>query len=76
MQQGQVQERLVSLNNEFEAGEARLRQLEVEQTYLRETMLRISGAIQVLKEILDESGPEKQAVETGVAGSLQSHDGK
>lgn len=50
--QQQLQERLEQLKKEFEAGQTRLRQLETEQSYVRETMLRISGAIQVLEEAL------------------------
>ena len=40
-----------SLKKEFEIGQSRLRELEKEEAYIRETMLRISGAIQVLQEI-------------------------
>ena len=60
----QVQDRLAVLKKEFEAGQARLRQLESDQAFLRETLLRISGAIQVLQEIVEEpkaqSGAEKE----------------
>ena len=38
---------------EFRTGEARLRELELETARLRETLLRISGATQVLQELLD-----------------------
>ena len=48
----QLLTRLEELKREFEAGGARLRELEAEQARLRETMLRISGAIQVLEEEL------------------------
>ena len=48
----QLRRRLEELKREFETGQARLRELESEQAYLRETMLRISGAIQVLEEAL------------------------
>lgn len=51
-----VQDRLISrlreLEAEYEAGERRLHVLEAESVRLRETMLRISGAIQVLQELL------------------------
>jgi len=40
------------LKKDFEIGQARLKELETEQAYVRETMLRISGAIQVLEEAL------------------------
>jgi predicted nuclease with TOPRIM domain len=55
----QLQRRLEELKKEFETGQARLRELEAEQAYLRETMLRISGAIQVLEEALaQDAGPD------------------
>jgi hypothetical protein len=57
MQKEQVLNRLASLKKEFEAGQARLRELEAEQTYVRETMLRISGAIQILEELVDKPSP-------------------
>jgi len=53
----QILNRLASLKKEFDAGQARLRELETEQAYVRETMLRISGAIQVLEELTNESKP-------------------
>jgi predicted nuclease with TOPRIM domain len=58
MQDEQLQSRLASLKKEFEAGQIRLRELEAELTRVRETMLRISGAIQVLEELADKSDPE------------------
>ncbi len=48
----QLKERLEGLKNEFEAGQKRLAELEAEQSSLRDTLLRISGAIQVLEEEL------------------------
>lgn len=48
----QLQKRLEELKKDFEIGQTRLKELETEQTYVRETLLRISGAIQVLEEAL------------------------
>lgn len=48
-------ERRDSLKAEFDKGNARLKELESEADKLRETLLRISGAIQVLTEELDEN---------------------
>ena len=48
----QLEERLTSLRTELEAGERVLADLETQRANLRETMLRISGAIQVLEEEL------------------------
>ena len=57
-----LQRRLEELKKEFEAGQGRLRELEAEQGYIRETLLRISGAIQVLEEALErETKPEEPA---------------
>ena len=56
--QEQLRRRLEELKKEFETGQARLRELEAEQAYTRETLLRISGAIQVLEEALAQEGPK------------------
>ncbi|NEP50615.1 MAG: hypothetical protein F6K65_18125 [Moorea sp. SIO3C2] len=49
-----LEQRLQSLKSEYEAGQKMLAELEVKQANLRETLLRISGAIQVLEETLGE----------------------
>ncbi|BAY29284.1 hypothetical protein NIES2107_11250 [Nostoc carneum NIES-2107] len=51
----QLEQRLQSLKSEFEAGQKMLADLEAKQVSLRETLLRISGAIQVLEEVLNEA---------------------
>ena len=48
----QLQNRLNELKKEFESGQTNLQDLEMQQAMLRETLLRISGAIQVLEEEL------------------------
>jgi len=63
MQEEKLLSRLASLKKEFEAGQNRLRELETEQAFIRETMLRISGAIQVLEEFISESKPADAAAE-------------
>jgi predicted nuclease with TOPRIM domain len=50
-----LDQRLQSLKNEYEAGQKMLAELEAKQANLRDTLLRISGAIQVLEEALSES---------------------
>jgi predicted nuclease with TOPRIM domain len=49
-----IVQRLRKLNEEVERGKTSLQDLELKQMRLRETLLRISGAIQVLEELLAE----------------------
>lgn len=69
----QLQRRLEALKNEFNAGRARSADLEQQQATLHQTLLRISGAIQVLEEELktglqdamsSNGTPPKDATET------------
>jgi hypothetical protein len=48
----QLTQRLNALKTEYEAGQKMLADLETQQANLRNTLLRISGAIQVLEEEL------------------------
>ncbi|MEN3334207.1 MAG: hypothetical protein V7641_3572 [Blastocatellia bacterium] len=57
----QLQHRLEELKKEYETGQTRLRELESETAYIRETMLRISGAIQVIQEMLEQQKPQADA---------------
>ncbi|MBO1351121.1 MAG: hypothetical protein EBE86_028840 [Hormoscilla sp. GUM202] len=50
-----LQKRLQSLKAEYEAGEKMLADLETKQQNLQQTLLRISGAIQVIEEELADS---------------------
>ena len=51
----QLEQRLQELATEFDTGQAKLNDLEGQVSTLRDTLLRISGAIQVLKEELGKS---------------------
>ena len=53
-----LKERLEKLREEFANGQSQLVQAEARVRDLRETLLRISGAIQVLSEEFGESGGE------------------
>jgi predicted nuclease with TOPRIM domain len=53
----QIQARLEELKKELEAGQAELQKVEMQRTYLRETVLRIGGAVQVLEELLTDGPP-------------------
>lgn len=48
----QMEKRLKDLKAEFESGQKMLTDLEIKQANLRNTLLRISGAVQVLEEEL------------------------
>lgn len=54
----QLQRRLQSLRSEYAEGQKVLAELEVKQASLRDTLLRISGAIQVLEEELSQSNSD------------------
>jgi len=56
----QIQSRLQGLRKEFETGQAELEKAEKQLAYLRETLLRISGAVQVLEELLAEEHSVEQ----------------
>jgi hypothetical protein len=49
-----LEERLQALSSEFTLGQQKLAELEAQETNLRSTLLRISGAIQVLQELLSQ----------------------
>ena len=61
----QLEQRLHDLKSEYESGQKMLADLEAKQADLRQTLLRISGAIQVLEEILtsleDLNAPDEDA---------------
>ena len=51
----QIQERIQQLKAEYESGQKMLADLETQGSNLRTTMLRISGAIQILEELLAQA---------------------
>ncbi|MBI1930567.1 hypothetical protein HYR99_40765 [Candidatus Poribacteria bacterium] len=53
----QLQQRLNQLKAEFESGQKMMADLQAKQANLRDTLLRISGAIQVLEEELAKADP-------------------
>jgi predicted nuclease with TOPRIM domain len=50
-----LRERLSSLQSEYEAGQKMLAELDAKRASITGTLLRIEGAIQVLRELLNES---------------------
>ena len=59
----QLEQRLKQLKAEFEAGQKMLAELEAKEADVRQTLLRISGAIQVLEEMLAPADPNGSSVE-------------
>lgn len=57
----QLDQRLTQLKSEFQEGQKMLADLEARQNELRSTLLRISGAIQVLEELLAAEEPAGQS---------------
>jgi predicted nuclease with TOPRIM domain len=62
-----IQTRLEELRKEFETGQAELDKLKKQRTYLRETLLRISGALQVLEELLAKEQSMEQPNGAGLS---------
>lgn len=58
----QIKRRLQELRSEYESGQKVLAELEAKQASVRNTLLRISGAIQVLEEELANAEVEISAV--------------
>ena len=60
----QLEQRLNELKAEFESGQKMLTDLEARQANLRDSLLRISGAIQVLEEELrKDEGDDGETVQ-------------
>ena len=57
----QLTERLQALRQDYQTGQTMLADLEATQLDLRQTLLRIAGAIQVIEELL--SGDDAPATE-------------
>ncbi len=57
----QLEKRLAELKSEFEAGQKMLTELEKKRNELETTMLRISGAIQVIEETLAQKESRAKA---------------
>jgi hypothetical protein len=75
----QLEQRLEELREEYASGQRMLADLETKQATLRETLLRISGAIQVLEEEIAKAVPVgEQAGEPSVLhatnGGMVTHE--
>lgn len=69
----QLQQRLDELKKDFMEGQSRLQELESQQALMRDTLLRISGAIQVIEEML---GDAQGADDTSASGAQRATSGK
>ena len=54
-----MKERLEELHRELEKGQQEMVRLDVRRQELRDTMLRISGAIQVIEELLAQQAADR-----------------
>ena len=59
----QLEKRLAELKSEFEAGQKMMTELESKQSNLRDTLLRISGAIQILEEEINRVNDTSEPVQ-------------
>lgn len=59
--QEKIEARLAELRAEFESGQRMLAELDEKRDRLRESLLRISGAIQVLEEMREGEAGEGRA---------------
>lgn len=55
-----LEQRLAQLKKEFESGQKAMADLEQKQANLRDTLLRISGAIQILEEEIGKETSESE----------------
>ena len=62
-----LEKHLVKLKAEFESGQKAMADLEAKQACLRDTLLRISGAIQILEVISKEVTEEDNTPEAEVS---------
>jgi hypothetical protein len=61
----QMEDRLYTLQAEFKAGQEMLAELDAKQAHLRSSLLRISGVMQVLEELLSQGASGSQPSDTG-----------
>lgn len=71
----QAAARLRTLRQEYETGQKMLAELEARRLELQQTMLRVSGAIQVLEELLAAAEPaaDETAAPPPPSGATDGH---
>ena len=70
----QIKQRIQELKTEYESGQKMLTDLESQQSNIKNTLLRIIGAIQVLEELLsqaekDDDSPTVEILEDAALNS-------
>ena len=70
----QLEQRLKELKTEFEAGQKKLADVQAQQADLQNTLLRISGAIQVLEEVLAKIDQPAERDDKGQKSKKEQHD--
>ena len=73
--QQQLRDRLEQLKSEFERGQKALAETDVKAKELRDTLLRISGAIQVLEEELAKESETREDSPIPHPGTLVPQNG-
>jgi septal ring factor EnvC (AmiA/AmiB activator) len=63
----QFHRRLVALKQEYQSSQAAMAELDAKRSHLRDTMLRLSGAIQVLEEELVRAQSSTDATASSIA---------
>lgn len=59
----ELEQRLSNLKKQFESGQKVLSDIELQQANLRNSLLRISGAIQVLEDVLAPQSAQQETAE-------------
>ncbi len=73
----QIQARRNELKRQLDEGQIELQQVQARENYLREAMLRISGAMQMLDELLTEWQPtELDGLERHTAEPIATNQGR
>jgi predicted nuclease with TOPRIM domain len=68
----QIRDRIESLRAEYRSGQEMLADLEGRQAGLKVTLTRISGAIQVLEELLQGSDSDGETSKTAADGQARA----
>ncbi len=68
----QLEKRLAELKAEFESGQKVMAELEAKQANLRDTLLRISGAIQILEEEIAKVSQESEKTQDSVREEISN----